>query len=296
MAVLSFCFPFNELPDSTDLLIRNDLETASIVNINLLLPNSMHLIPVALSSPVPPGTERIVTVPFSYISRIIFATDSSINYRSTDFAPVGLSATVTVSRASREFGGLFDVVMGTEAYVIINETSVPIAEVFLLDNGLSDQSIISSNPLLPNEIIFLWLDRDTVSLQAVDTEGNASDTIRAVRSDENNVFGITTFDFLSIPADAVTGSIYVINCINGEFIEEIEVYPLYQEPFLVDLSEEPLSLWKSVEIPSSGGIEFIVCIDSRGRTFSVNDPDLSTGAYIVDWWNLDFNFNFPDRR
>ncbi len=294
--LLSALNPLALFPDSVDVVVRNSIDDASILSVHCIVNGSSTLTRLWQEAPVRPGECETFRVPFRYLGRIIFVTDTMGNYRKVAVAPAPAGDTLTVSREDREFGGFFDVVMGSRPHVIRNTSPVPLAGVFLHADSGSAVNLLGTNPLMTDETIFLWLDRDSIVISAVDTEGNPSDTMTFVRSDADSVRVIGTLSFMGGVERPAPGNIWVINGINGGLLSGIEVYPLDGEPFFMDLTDTPLELWQSAVIPFSGEIEYLICTDTEGRSFSINAADAPTGAFVADWWHLDFDYSFPERR
>ena len=288
--------PFLLFPDSTDIIIRNCITDASLTSVHYFVAGKAVLYDAGLTGPVPPGSSFRFRVPCRYINRVIIGTDLRGNYRRVGVAPSPSGDTLSISRADKEFGGFFDVILGSRPFVIKSVLPVPITALYILDDSLHTGSLIGSNPLMTDETLFLWMDRDSITIAAMDVEGNLSESIPLARSERDSLFTIGIASFLGDTGQQTPGSIWIINALNGEVIKEIEIYPLTGEPFFIDLSASPLQLWQGVSVPFSGDLEYIVGIDGCNRTFSVDSTDPSTGAFIIDWWHLDFDFDFPERR
>lgn len=287
--------PFLLFPDSTDVIIRNEITDASITSVFYFAAGSSTLTDAGLQIPIPPGDSEILTFPCRYINRVIFKTDSKGNYRRVAYSPAPYSDTLSISRADKEFGDFFDVILGTRPFVVRSTVPVPLASIFIRNDNSNTESIIGLNPLMTDEMVFLWVDDDTMTIAAVDIEGNISEDITLARDDRDsiNIIGVNAFLGETEP---VHGNIWIINALNGESIAGLEIYPVFGEPVFLDLSSTPLQLWQGVTVPFTGEIDFIVGIDSHNRTYSITSPDSSTGAFIIDWWHLDFDFDFPERR
>lgn len=288
--------PLGLFPDSTNLVVHNAISDASITSVHYLAAGTAVLIDAGLTGPVPPGSSFQFRVPCRYINRVIIGTDVRGNYRRVGVAPSPSGDTLSISRADKEFGGFFDVILGSRPFVIKSTLPVPITALYILDDSLHTGSLIGSNPLMTDETLFLWMDSDSIAITAMDVEGNLSERIPLARSERDSLFTIGIASFLGDTGQQTPGSIWIINALNGEVIKEIEMYPLTGEPFFIDLSATPLQLWQGVSVPFSGDLEYIVGIDGCNRTFSVDSTDPSTGAFIIDWWHLDFDFDFPERR
>jgi len=298
MIALSLYILFNPLefiPDSVDVTIMNEIEDASITSIHYLIKETDTMADLGLETCINPFEAETVRMPYRYMSRIVFGTDYGNNYRITNVTPGLSSDTLFVSRANKEFGGLFDVIMGSRPFYIVNATPMPITDIILIGEEFSGESIIGSNPMLSDETICLWLDADSISFTAVDIEGNHSDTIEVFSAKRDTVITISLEAFL-LESDFPGNSVTVLNCINGEEIAEIEIYPIHEEPLYIDLRNSPLALWQSISVPCSDQIDYVVVIDCEGRTYSISTYEYSIEAFVADWWSLDFDFSFPDRR
>ncbi|MCK5035888.1 MAG: hypothetical protein KAS73_08350 [Candidatus Sabulitectum sp.] len=286
--------PFVMLQDSVDITICNGIELQSIHSINYLVNQSWVMESIDLEQSIPPGESVTFRMPARFLDRMIFETDSGSNFRMISFMPGLSSDTLLVTRAHKEFGGFFDVIMGTRPYAIRNATTVPITNIILRGEGFPDTGIMNSNPLLTDEILFLWSDQDSITITALDIHGNLSDSIHIVRQGPDSIFSIQSESFLGDIPQMARGSIRIVNGINGTEIKEIEIYTVLGDPIFLDLSASPLDLWQSVTVPNAGNVEFIVCIDTCDRTYSAYQFSSEAESYIVDWWSLDLNFNFPE--
>lgn len=296
LLLFSVLNPLELFPDSVDVAIRNGIEETSILSIHYIVNGTTTMNLLRQHEPILPAGFEMIRIPYRYLGRIVFGTSTGENYRKVAVALNPSGDTLCVSREDREFGGFFDVIMGSSPHIIRNTSPVPLMAVFLHGDSLPEGSVLGSNPLMTDETLFLWLDRDSVAVSALDIEGNPSDTLLLIRSGIDSVFSIGTLAFMTNVQRPSPGTIWVINGINGERISGIEVYPLLDEPFFFDLAARPLGLWQSAAIPFAGEIEFIVCIDTEERSYSINSLDEVTGAYIADWWHLDFDYSFPGRR
>lgn len=292
--MVSVFSPFAGLFGSVEVTVQNNLLNSSITQIHYLLSGSSEIINAGLDSPIPPGGFSEIALPRRYLARLVFGTEEGVNYRKAHCRLGADGDTLTVSRADMEFGGYFDVIMGSRVFVIQNRTPVPIRALYL--DSLCGPGIMGANPLMTDEVLFLWHDSDSLRLIAVDIEGNPSKPIMMIRSEDVNSFAVGIEAFLEGAVTPHPGAITVINGVNGESIVGIEVYPLDEEPFFFDLSDTPLGLWQSAVIPFTGRLDYLVCIDESNRAFIVDSRDESTGAYVVDWWHLEFDFSFRERR
>lgn len=296
LALLVNLNPLSLFPDSVDVLIRNDITEASIISVHYFIRGSGRMAEAELSESIPPGGEATVTLPYRYMNRLVFRTTHKGSYRRTALALNPMGDTLSISRADKEFGDFFDVIMGERPFLVRNSTPVPITAVNLHAQGLPTPSIIGPNPLMTGERLFLWLDRDSIAMTAVDIEGNLSDTLRLIYGDADITHAIPVIAFLREETHPPPGANWLINGINGERIIGVEIYPVNDEPFYVDLSQAPLGLWDWATIPYSGPIDYMVCVDEQDREYTVDERHEETGAYIADWWHLDFDFSFPERR
>lgn len=294
LLMVSVFSPFAGLFGSVEVTIQNNLLNSSITQVHYLLEGSAEIINAGLDSPIPPGGFSEITLPCRYLARIVFGTEEGANYRKTYCRPGADGDTLTVSRADMEFGGFFDVIMGSRVFVIQNRTPVPIRALHL--DSLCGPGIIGANPLMTDEVLFLWHDSDSLHLIAVDIEGNPSKPVVMIRSETVNSFAVGIEAFGEGVLTPHPGAITLINGVNGESIVGIEVYPWNEEPFFFDLRDTPLGLWQSAVIPFAGQLEYLVCVDTSNRAFILDSCDESTGAYVVDWWHLEFDFGFRERR
>lgn len=286
--------PFVMFQDSVDVTVCNGIELQSIHSISYLISQSGVMESIDLELNIPPGGSITFRMPARFLDRMVFEADSGNNFRMISFMP-GLSRdTLLVTRAHKEFGGFFDVILGTRPYAIRNATPVPITNIILEGEDFPETGVLGNNPLLSDEVLFLWTDRDTISFSALDIQGNLSHSIEMIRSGDDSLYSISTEVFLGGIPQIPPGSIWIVNGINGTRINSIEIYPVFGDPLFLDLSASPLDLWEHVTVPNIGNVEFIVCIDSCKRTFSAYQFGEVVGAYIVDWWSLDLNFNFPE--
>lgn len=288
--------PLLLFPDSVDVTVINRIDGATIESLHFLLPERTVIEEVVLDGPIPGGDSAKVTLPYRYISRVVIGTDRMGNYRKAllAFSPEGDS--LSFSRADREFGGFFDVILGSELYFIRNATTVPITAVYLRADTLAERNILGSNPLLTNESIFLWMDADSAWIRALDCEGNTSPTIPIHTLDENGANVVTISYFMGDAGPVREDEIRVVCGLNRGEITGIEVFPKDDEPFFLNLEQDPLTLWDHLTIQCPREVDYLVCFDRYDRSFSVDTRDPDTDAYIVDWWHLDFDFSFPDRR
>lgn len=298
MIALAFAILFNPLDyikDTADIVIHNRIEHTSIVSIHYLITGSRTMMNVGLERPVAPTELVTISLPYRHMRRLVFQTDQGDNYRVVSLTPGIPGDTIEVSRENREFGGFFDVILGERLFVLRNETPVNLASIFLHGDSLRFD-LLGHNPLMHDETVFLWLNEDSITLTAVDIMGNESLPFHLTETSRDTLNTIRIAHFLGNAQPPPPGNVWIINCIHGEQLVEIEVYPEVGEPYYFDLRDTPLDLWQSAVIPLAVPINHIVCFDGEGRTYSIGAKDRDTGAYIAEWWNLDFDFSFPDRR
>lgn len=289
--------PIELFPDSTELVVVNNTTSLCIVSVHYLPVGSDTICKATLSGPVSPGCSTSVRIPFRYMNRIVFGTDAGINHRKAlGYAPDYPFDVITVSRADREFGSFFDVITGSRPYVITNGTPIPIPVLCLLGENDSLTNLLSSNPLMTDESLVLWMDADRINLIAQDVEGFLTDTIEVIRTENSSVTLISIEHFIGMNMAYTHDSIGIVNCVNGERIKRIQIFPHVGPPQTLDLSATPLGLWQIVSIPYEGTLDYVVGTDLSGRTYSVESPDENTGLYVFDWWHLDFDFGFSGRR
>lgn len=286
--------PLGLFPDKVNVCITNSIPDAAITSIHYLAAGERRITECRLEDSIAPGSSETIELPFRYMTRIIFGTDRNVNYRETELSLNPSGDTIVVSRSKREFGGFFDVIMGSRVFAIQNRTPVPIRALHL--DSLDGPCITGANPLMTDEVLFLWHDSDSLRLIAVDIEGNPSKPVEMIRSEAVNTFPVGIEAFRDETGGPPPGTLMVINGLNGDSITGIEVYPWDEEPFFLDLSDAPLGLWQSAVIPFTGQLEYLVCVDGSNRAFILDSRDESTGAYVVDWWHLEFDFSFHGRR
>lgn len=286
--------PLDLFPDKVNVCITNSIPDAAITSIHYLAAGERSITECRLEENIAPGSSESIELPFRCMTRIVFGTDRNLNYRVIELSLSPSEDTIVVSRSDREFGGFFDVIMGSRVFAIQNRTPVPIRALHL--DSLNGQRITGTNPLMTDEYLFLWHDSDSLRLFAVDIVGNPSRPVEMIRSETVNTFPVGIEAFRAETGGPPPGALMVINGLNGESIAGIEVYPWDEEPFFLDLSDAPLRLWQSAVIPFAGRLDYLVCIDGSNRVFLVDSRDESTGAYVVDWWHLEFDFSFHERR
>jgi hypothetical protein len=286
--------PLNLFPGTVSVCITNSISDASITSIHYLVAGERRITECRVDDSIDPGSSRTMELPFRYMTRIVFGTDRDSNHRETELSLNPSGDTIVVSRSNREYGGFFDVIIGSSAFALQNRTPVPIRAIHI--DSLNGPCITGVNPLMTDEVLFLWHDSDSLLLIAVDIEGNPSKPLEIIRSEAVNTFQVGIVAFMEGVAAPRPGAIMVINGVNGECIVGVEVYPWNEEPFFFDLSDTPLGLWQSAVIPFAGQVEYLVCVDTSNRAFILDSRDESTGAYIADWWHLEFDFSFQERR
>ncbi len=289
--------PFMLFPDSTDMVVINNTTSYRIVSVHYLPVGSETIREVRLSGSIPPGCSTSVRIPFRYMNRIVFGTDAGINHRrAMGYAPGYPTDTVTVSSADREYGSYFDVIIGSRPHVITNGTPVPISALCMIEDDGEPIGLLGRNLLMTEESLVLWMDADSISFIAQDLEGFLTDTIEVNRSGSTSVTVIGIEHFLGRDLPDTHDNVGIVNCVNGESMKEILIYPQVGPPQALDLSFTPLGLWQIVTIPYAGVVDFVVGTDQSGRTYSVESPHEQTGLYVIDWWHLDFDFSFPGGR
>lgn len=289
--------PFRLFPDSTEMIVVNNIPSLNIVSVHYLPVGSDTICRAFLPGPISPGCSTSVIVPFRYMNRIVFGTDAGINHRKAlGYTPDYPVDVITVSRADREFGSFFDVIIGSRPHVITNGTPVPISVLCLIEDNGGLTGLLGRNLLMTEESMVLWMDADSISLIAQDVEGFLTDTVKVFRTGDTSVtiIGIEHFLGRNLPDTHV--NVGVVNCVNGESMKEILIFPQVGPPQVFDLSSTPLGLWQIVTIPYAGIVDFVVGTDLSGRTYSVESPDEHTGLYVIDWWHLDFDFSFSGGR
>ncbi|HOO45392.1 MAG TPA: hypothetical protein PLM29_04120 [Deltaproteobacteria bacterium] len=293
LALYLLLHPVMLLGNTVELTIVNVTPADTIASVHSILPGEQSLVHYLLDTPIPPGSTGKVDIPSATYDRLIFCTESGTNYREV-LLPVGRHMdTVTVSRADREYGEFFDVVLGSRPFVLMNSSPVPLSGVYLLKPDITPRNMLGKNPLLTDEFIVIWLDADSAMARAEDIEGHFSREVSLISSSGSPAtYTLGPMDFLpegTLDQQGVT----VLNCINGAAIIEVEIYPFIGEPFIVDAKADPLELWEWMHLSIEDGAEFVVCYDEQGRSFTVPWPEDSSGVFIASWWNLDFDFNFP---
>ena len=284
--------PLGLFPDSAIVYITNSISDASITSLHYLVAGERRIAECNFGGNLAPGSSISITLPFRYITRIVFGTDRNENYRETNLSLSPSGDTVVVSRSDREYGGFFDVIIGSGPYRIVNTTPVPITGVFLHSGDSISQNMLGANPILSEESLVLWLDSDTIVVNFRDIENHMSNDYRYIRNDMDSIFTIDATAFLE-EAFLNSSGLRVANCINGEVIVGIDVVSVSGESTFWDLSESPLELWQGVALPFFGELSYIVCIDSCGREFTIDTIDEESGVYIADWMSVDFDFSFP---
>lgn len=284
--------PLGLFPDSVSVCVTNSISNASITSIHYLVAGERRIYACRLDGDLAPGHSRTIVLPFRYMTRIVFGTDRNENYRETNLSLNPSSDTVVVSRSDREFGGFFDVIIGSKPYRIDNTTPVPMTGVFMQNGDSLSENLLSANPLLSDESLFLWLNSDTVLVSFQDIESNMSKQYQYVRNDMDSIFTLGVAGFFDEDFLNSTG-LRIANCINGEVIVGIDVVSVSGESTFWDLSDSPLELWQGVAIPFHGEMSYIVCIDSSGREFTIDTIDEESGVFIADWMSVDFDFSFP---
>lgn len=299
ISVLGFAF-FPAFPESTFVQISNQLEESSITSVNLILPNAKELINIPLACPILPGSTVRLRFPWGFINRVIFNSSSGNVYYQSGFAASSNPDTLIVSLARKEFGVVFDRIYGTLPIAVRNSTSVNIVSVQVEGESIPPGNILGSNPLMPGEVIRLWVNSsEPYSFVFQDADGFVSDAFTAV-TDADSIYRFTNDVFYSNGTLRSTQdpgySFTVTNCINSEELVLVEAFDESGYQLLCfDLAETPLETWDRLTTQTDFPPSFVVCTDSRGREYSLNEPDSVTGIYEFDLLSLDFNFSFPER-
>jgi hypothetical protein len=297
---LSFSLPFFNPPDSTELVIKNSLDEGSIVEVNLLIPRRMQLTPVFLSSPIAPGSEETVAIPYLFFNRIIFTVDNGIYYRSNGYAPVGDPAEITVSLAVKEFGGSFDRIFGNFPLVIRNSTPIAFNSVFFSGDSLPQGNLLTGQILMPDEFLRVWLDSGTTAeIFATDITGAVSSALYGIALPKDTTYNFTSELFYQngniVSSENEGSGSWVVNCLPDQRIITVEAFD--SQGFFVDgidCTSSPLQTWDRVFLPHWSPVAYIMCTDQNERTYSLMDPDSISGDYLFDMLSLDFGFGFPE--
>ncbi len=286
-------------PEETNVVVLNHLENQSINTIDLLLPNRAELLPIQIPSPIPPGESTEIALPWGYINRVIVITNKGNVYYQMGFPASSDPDTIRVSLDKYEFGGIFDRVYGTMQIGVLNYSNLNIASVHVTGEGLPEGDILGNNPLMPGELLRLWVQStEPHMLVFFDSDGFSSDTLVATANPDtihkinNDMF----FHVGGVHSTSYTGyDITVANCISTEEIVLVEAYDTEGYSILFfDLTERPLKTWDRLATQVDYPPDFIVCTDSRGREYSLDRPDSLYGAYVFDLLSLDFDFSFPE--
>jgi len=293
-------FNFLDHPDSVDVTINNQLGTRNITSASYILPNSDHLSTVHLPHPLLPENTMTVRVPYGYINRLIFETEDGTVYTTNGYPASTNPETISISLADKEFGGLFERIYGIYPVAVRNSTDVNVVSVFLQGDSVPCTNLLRHNVLLPDEILRVWLDSGiTAQLSAIDLEGNTSTPITITAPAPDTLYRITSELFFSngneIGYNGSSPGSWVVNCITLDDIVQVEAFS--SEGLLLDgldCSSSPLSTWDRVFVMHRIPVGYIVCTDSEDRTYSANNADSITGAFIFGDLNLDFGFGFPE--
>ena len=128
-------FPlFFSPPESTAVVVSNLLDHESIQSLYLVLPNAGELVSIEFSNSIQPGESSSIRFPWGYINRVILNTYMGNVYFQSDFYASSNPDTLNISRASKEFGGIFDRIQGTLPVYLLNSTSINIASVQLVSS------------------------------------------------------------------------------------------------------------------------------------------------------------------
>jgi len=292
---------FSVLPlsEEANVVVLNQLEDQSITSIDLLLPNRTELVPIHIPSPIPPGESIDIVFPWGFINRVIFNTDNGNVYYQMGFPASSDPDTIRISMAKHEFGGIFDRVSGTRQIAVQNNSSLSIASIHVTGEGMPAGDILGSNPLMPGELLRLWVQgTEPYKLVFYDEDGFYSDTLVAT-ANPDTVHRVTNDMFFhggNVYSTDYTGyDITVANCISTEGLVLVEAYDEegYQILFF-ELADTSLRTWDRLSTQVDYPIGFIICTDSKGREYHLNRPDPLSGIYIIDLHSLDFDFSFPE--
>ncbi len=297
-ALLLFSFTMPDSTVSTTVYIRN-LLSEDIAGMHYILPGSTVLHTASLSSSDGSNSLYSTELPYIYINRIYWETDSGDLYSLGGYSPKLSADTIEVSLAGKEFGGIFNRIYGSTPLNIANSTDVPVISIELAGNYSPTGNLMRNNILLPSEILSVWTDSgETVEITAMDSKGNISIPFTASTATPDSIYWITPVLFFRNGdeigySNSQAGS-WAVNSILLSKIILVEAFS--SDGYLLDgldCSSSPLNTWDRVYIRHNIPIDFVVLTDEDGRTFSSNDVDSLTGFFILGDLNLDFGFNFP---
>jgi len=284
-------------------VVANLLDNESVEFIYLLLPNTVELIQLDIDDPISPGEIIQTGFPWSYINKVIFVTDTGVVYCEAGFPASSNPDTLRVSLAKKEFGGVFDRVLGTIPIFFVNLSSINISSVYLIDYGTISDDILGCNPIMPGEILRLWVDNtDPFIILFLDSDGFISDSlVVSANSEEVPVYHITNRYFYSNGSLQTTDfpgySFTAANCIPDEELISIEALDEFSNTILfLDLSNSPLGTWDRLTTQTDYPPSVLKCTASSGRTYTLESADPRTGCYDFDLRSLDFDFSFPESR
>ena len=286
-------------PEETQVVVLNQLNDQSITSIHLLLPGANELLPIEMPLPIPPDESIEVTFPWGFIKRVIFRTDSGTVYYQGFFAASSNPDTIRICLARKEFGGVFDRIYGTLPIAVRNRTGVNIASVLVQGDSLPQGDILGRNPIMPGESLRLWVTgTEPCSLVFIDLDGFLSDTM-IVAADPDTIYELTNEMFYHNVTHHSTSdpgySLTIANCISSETLVSVEVLDEGGYSILFfDLTQTPLETWDRLTTQTDYQPALVICTDSMGREYSLDQPDSLSGIYAFDLLSLDFDFSFPE--
>ena len=87
------------------------------------------------------------------------------------------------------------------------------------------------------------------------------------------------------------------NCISSLDILGVEAFDeLGYSLAYIDLADNPLKTWDRIVVHTDSPPAFVSWIDAYNRTYSLEEPDSTTGSYDFDLLALDFDFSYPEGR
>jgi len=286
-------------PEETQVVVLNQLNDQSITSIHLLLPGVNELLPIEMPLSIPPDESIKVTVPWGFINRLIFRTDSGTVYYQGFFAASSKPDTIRICLARKEFGGVFDRIYGTFPIAVRNRTGVNIASVLVQGDSLPPGDILGRNPIMPGESLRLWVtSTEPCSLVFIDLDGFLSDTM-IVAANPDTIYELTNEMFYHNGTHHSTSdpgySLTIANCISSEALVSVEVLDeLGNSALFFDLTQTPLGTWDRLTTQIADPPSLVICTDSEGREYSLDRPDSISGIYDFDLLSLNFDFSFPE--